>query len=120
MFKILLYLLVISFVLSSPSFANIEINNQEIVDDLIVIQNEIDTISSAIMSCMDSGKQHKECMCDNKEKLVNFAKTAQALFDEHPELKGLDLIHYRNQDGTINNQSLLGIKKQASMELSCD
>lgn len=98
----------ISFVLSSSCFANVEIKDQETVDDLIIIQNEIDSISSAIMSCMDSGKQHKECMCDNEAKFVNFAKTVQALFEEHPELEGRDLIHYRNQDGTINNQSLFG------------
>lgn len=120
MFRIIALTLALTAMLCSMSLANVEINDQAIVDDLTVVQNEIDSLSAAIMSCMDTGKQHQECMCDNEEKLVQFSKTVQVLFEKHPELTKHDLIHYRAQDGAINNQSLVGIKKQANMELSCD
>jgi hypothetical protein len=46
--------------------------------------------------------------------------TVNSIFDKHPILGRYDLIHYRTPDGMINNQSLLGIKKQAEMVLRCD
>lgn len=120
MLKTLLFFFVISVVLSSPCFANVEIKDQAIVNDLIVLQMEMDVISSAIMSCMDSGSSHKDCMCQNKSKFNQFTTTVNSVFKKHPSLSKYDLIHYRTSDGMINNQSLLGIKKQAEMALPCD
>ena len=120
MFRIFVFIVFFTALLSSTSQANVEIIDQAIVDDLIVVQKKIDSISDAIKNCMNSGKQHQKCMCDNEEKFSQFSKTVRMLFDKHPELKNHDLVHYKNPDGTINNQSLLGIKRQANMELSCN
>ena len=120
MFKIAVFALTLTVLFHSTSQANVEIKDQAIVVDLVTVQNEIDSISSSIMSCMDSGKEHKDCMCDNEIKFINFKKTVKVLFEKHPDLNQHDLIHYRTPDGMINNQSLVGIKKQANVNFSCE
>jgi hypothetical protein len=108
--------------LFTPAFAragNLEIRDPAVVADLAEVQNEIEAISSAVMSCIDSGREHQECMCDNRGKFVHFSRTVATLFADHPQLEGRDLVHFKGKDGTLVNQSLEGIKRQAGMKLSC-
>ena len=110
----------IIFHCSSSLAGNVEIIDQNIVNDLTAVQKEVDSISARIMSCMDAGKQHKECICQSEAKFSQFSKMVKALFERYPELEDYDLIHYRTPDGAINNQSLIGITRQASMQLTCE
>jgi len=99
---------------------NLEITDSQTVAGLKEIQNQIDSISSAVMGCMESGGEHKKCMCRNREMFSRFNVTVNAFFKEHPELKGQDLVNFRIQDGTIINQSLVGIRKQARLKVECE
>jgi hypothetical protein len=104
----------------SLASGNLEIKAPLMVSDLVKVSHEIDSLSSAIMSCIDSGKEHKDCMCANKQLFAHFTDTVNTLFKTYPQLEGQDLINFKNTEGMLINLSLEGIKKQAGTELSCD
>jgi len=97
----------------------VNIANPNQVLELVIIEKKLDTVSSAIMACMDSGKEHKSCLCEQKEKIIQFNTSVKKLFVNHPELEKYDLVRFKNQDGIMNNLSLKGIRKQASIEPQC-
>ena len=104
----------------SLAVGNLEITDGKTVAELMEIQNLIDSISSAITECMESGSEHNECMCRSRRIFSRFTVTVHAFFTKHPELEGQDLVNFRTHDGTIINQSLLGIRKQSQLKLECE
>lgn len=97
----------------------VEITNPEAVFSLVEVQEEIDFISSAVMGCIDTGREHRDCMCESKAMFSHFSGTVNDLFAKCPELEGHDLITYKAPDGMQVTQSLVGIKKQAEIKLVC-
>ena len=97
----------------------VDITNPNQVLELVTIEEKLDTVSTAIMACMDSGKEHKPCLCEHKEKIIQFNASAKNLFVNHPELEKYDLVRFKTQDGTLINLSLKGIRKQASIDPQC-
>jgi hypothetical protein len=98
----------------------LEVEDRAMVSRLVVVQDEIDAVSSAVMGCMDSGRTHKECMCENRELFIRFTGTVNALFVQYPDLRNHDLVMFKNQQGQHVTQSMEGIQKQANMNLSCN
>ena len=97
----------------------VEITNPNQVLELVIIEEKLDTVSTAIMVCMDSGKTHKPCLCEHKEKIIQFNASAKNFFVDRPELEKYDLVRFKTQDGTIINSSLISIRKQASIDPQC-
>lgn len=112
-----LCLLLISHVTWSDD--DIDITDADQVSALLAVQEKIDSLSSNVMKCMDSGKEHKACMCDNKALINDFNEKVNTLFELHPELEKLDLIRLKTTDGTPLAQSLSGIKIQANTAPDC-
>ncbi len=115
-------MILLCIVFSNVSLAagNLEITDPAKVYQLMEIQNQIDAVSSAVMSCMDTGREHGECMCRNKHMFIAFSKAVSSFFKEYPDLKEQDLIHFRTPSGGIVNQSLGGIRRQADLDIECD
>ena len=86
---------------------------------LVAIQERLDSVSDAVMGCMDSGGEHKACLCEHKELIVQFNTSVKNLFLNHPDLEEFDLVRFKSSDGTRVAQSLKGIRKQASSDPSC-
>jgi len=84
------------------------------------VQDKLDLVSTAIMGCMDSGEKYKACLCKHKELIIQFNTSVDKLFTNHPVLGTLDIVRFKATDGTWISQSLVGIKKQASAEQSCN
>ena len=89
------------------------------VSELRALQEIIDSVSTAIMECMDSGREHKACMCKHSALVIQFNTSVNNLFLNQPGLEELDIVRFRASDGTWVSQSLEGIRKQASVELLC-
>ena len=117
-----LFLLFLLFIIPNMSIAagNMEIEDSDTIAELSEIQEQIDSISSAVTGCMESGGKHKQCICQNREMFSRFSFTVNAFFKEHPELEDQDLVNFKTPDGTLVNQSLVGIRKQANMKLECE
>jgi hypothetical protein len=90
------------------------------IADLNILQIELDSVTGAIMGCMDAGMDHLACMCRHKEMIARFNSTANQIFLNHPELDQYDLVRFRSSDGQNIAQSLNGIRNQASIDASCD
>ena len=97
----------------------IDITDPDQVSALLAVQEKIDSLSSSVMKCMDSGKGHKVCMCDNEALINDFNTTVNKLFELHPELGKLDIVRLKTSDGTSLAQSLSGIKTQANTAPDC-
>ena len=74
----------------------------------------MDNVSSEIMSCIDSGKEHSVCMCQSKAIIVQFNNSVKALIEKNKDIEKLDLVRFKSTDGTWVTQSLKGLLKQAS------
>ena len=98
----------------------VDISDPAQVTELHKVQDKLDSVSTAIMSCMDTGEEHKTCLCKNEELIVQFNSIVEKLFSNQPELDALDIVSFKATDGTWVSQSLVGIKKQASKELLCN
>lgn len=98
---------------------NFEVSDPQQVDSLQSIQTQIDLLGTAVMTCLDTGKTHNTCLCENAERIQAFNLSVTTLFQKHPEFKALDLVSYQSPEGMSVTQSLHGIKRQAGMVLSC-
>lgn len=90
------------------------------VSELHNLQDKLDSVSTAIMGCMDAGGAHKTCMCKHKEQIVQFNTIVSDLFSNHPGFEQLDIVRFRIPGGQWVSQSLKGIRKQAGVEPSCN
>ena len=110
------------FLMASPSFAavNLDITDQNMVADLVELDEIISSISSGVMGCIESGKEHKPCMCENRDLFAQFSKAANKFFKKYPQLEGQDLVNFKNPEGILVNLSLETAKRQADMEISCN
>ncbi len=114
-------IMLLAFVISSVRADDgADITDPGQVAGLSNLQDQIDSISTAIMSCMDSGKDHKTCMCQHNDMIAEFNASVGRLFSNHPELKKFDLVRFRAPDGMWVSQSLEGIKRQAESEQVCE
>lgn len=106
----------------APVFAagNLDITEPEMVAELVELDALISSISDGVMGCMDSGKEHKLCMCENRDLFARFSAAADSFFEKHPQLDGQDLVNFKNPEGVLVNLSLETAKRQADMKLSCE
>lgn len=70
--KRLFIIFLLSFINIAWSDDGIDITDPNIVSALLEVQEKIDSISSSVMKCMDSGKDHNTCMCDNEALILDF------------------------------------------------
>ena len=101
---------------SAPS---VDITDPAQASALVAIQNKIDRISSAVMACIDSGKAHPDCMCQNQSSIVEFNASVTALFMAYPNLAMLDLVQFQAANGLWVTHSLSSIQRQANSPLTC-
>ncbi|MBT5498545.1 MAG: hypothetical protein HOK54_22640 [Alphaproteobacteria bacterium] len=110
--------LVFSYVLltTNMSFATGEwlIEDPGSVTQLISIQQSLDNVSSSIMLCIDSGKDHSSCLCEGKEAITQFNTRVNTLLSENQNLAEHDLVRFKSNDGFWVTQSIQGLLKQAS------
>lgn len=114
--------------LSVPAFAegtvtfgnNLDITDPKMVADLAELDAIISSISIEVMACIDSGKEHKPCMCENRELFAEFSEVVNKFFKKYPQLDGQDLVNFKNNEGALANLSLETAKRQAEMKLSCE
>lgn len=111
------------FLITASSFLwaseEVLIEDSSVVSRLNTIQENLDNVSTAVMSCIESGKEHSACMCQNKTLIIQFNTSVKTLFEEFTDLEKLDLIRFKATDGDWVTQSLKGILKQANTELTC-
>jgi hypothetical protein len=117
--KPLLIVLMASALNVAWSDEGVDIIDPDQVEGLDGIQEQIDAISTAVMQCMDAGKSHQDCLCESAALMLDFNTSVKNFFLNHPGLEKLDIVRFKASDGSWVSQSLSGIRKQASAELSC-
>jgi hypothetical protein len=118
--KIGLILVWMLFSVSAFADGNLDITDSKMVADLVELDEIISAISSGVMGCMDTGKEHKPCMCESRELFAQFSDSANKFFMIYPQLHGQDLVNFKDPEGVLINLSLETVKRQAEMELACD
>ena len=108
------------FSVSAFAEGNLDITDPKMIADLVELDSIISSISSGVTGCMESGKEHKTCMCENRELFARFSDAATTFFNKYPQLDGQDLVNFKNPEGVLVNLSLETAKRQAAMKLSCD
>jgi hypothetical protein len=114
-----LFVLLIVMSCNAYSDEGVDIVDDVQINALLAIQKQIDAISAGVMSCMDKGNTHAQCLCENESRFQEFNHLVDDLFTEFPELANYDIVRFEAPDGMLINQSLEGIQRQADMELSC-
>jgi hypothetical protein len=115
-----LFVLLLFVSCNAYSDEGIDIVDNAQINALLAIQEQIDAISAGVMSCMDKGNTHAQCLCENESRFQEFNHLVDDLFSDFPELAYHDIVRFKAPDGMLINQSLEGIQAQADMELSCD
>ena len=115
------YLVLLLIAMASPAWAEgaIDVADPVLVSELNRLQDQVDTVSTAIMGCMETGREHQACMCEHRGKITQFNATVHGLMSRHPTLATLDLVQFRAADGVSVAQSLNAIRAQAASEPSC-
>jgi hypothetical protein len=116
------FVLLLVLICSTPVFAadNLDVTDPEMVAGLVELDGIIGALSAGVMGCMDSGKKHKLCMCENRDLFARFSGAADSFFKKYPQLDGQDLVNFKNPEGVLVNLSLETAKRQADMKLSCE
>ena len=112
---VFIYILTFSGFVSANEEVLIE--NSKQVAQLNTIQSHLDKVSSAVMSCIDLGKEHSVCLCQNKEIIIQFNTNVKKLIEENKELQKYDLVRFKSTDGTWVTQSLHG-KGKADLQIT--
>jgi hypothetical protein len=115
-----LFVLLLFVSCNAYSDEGIDIVDNAQINALLAIQEQIDAISAGVMSCMDSGKTHPACLCENETRFMKFTQLVENLFRDFPELANHDIVTFKAPDGMYINQSLEGIRNQANVEFTCD
>jgi hypothetical protein len=115
-------LTILILLVTFPAFGagNLDITDSKMVADLVELDSIISSISTGVMGCMDSGSEHKPCMCENRALFAQFSEAANRFFNKYPELHDQDLVNFSNPEGVLVNLSLETAKRQADMKLSCE
>ncbi len=115
--------LVIFFLATLAQFAwsddGVDITGPSEVTALTGIQEKIDIISTVVTDCVNSGKDHGDCLCENEALILSFNQAVKQLFVTFPHLKTLDIVRFKTSTGEVVSQSLAGIEKQSEMKLTC-
>ena len=96
-----------------------EITNPAQISALTAIQKRLDNLSNLIMTCIDMGTAHTECLCNNEALISEFNTAVKELFSDHPTLAGMDMVRFKMPDGIWVSQSLFGIRKQTQTKQNC-
>ena len=86
----------------------VDITNPTQVLELVKIQERLDSVSTAVMGCMDSGREHNACLCQYKELIIQFNRSVNNLFPNHPSLEKYIL-------SDLNPQMALGLHKASKV-----
>ena len=115
--SIIIFLLIVtSFVRADEG---IDITDSSQIALLNNLQEELDSVTEAVMACINDGEVHKDCLCKHKDLILKFNASVQALFSSQPDFEKLDLVRFKSPDGMSVTQSLKSIRMQADMELPC-
>ena len=90
------------------------IKDPALVAQLSKIQMNLDETSTAVVACLEAGKNHSVCMCESKETIIKFNTSVKSLIEKNKDLGNLDLIRFKSTEGIWVIQSLKGLLKQAS------
>lgn len=98
----------------------VDITDQKQISALDLVQTRLDSVSTAMMGCMDTGYSHPACLCKYQNLIIQFNSSVKDLFLNHPDLEQLDLVRFKSSNGIWVSQSLKGMKKQAETTTSCE
>jgi len=84
------------------------------------VHTSLMNVAKKISSCSDSGKKHSVCLCENKEELSKFNKTAIAALEKHPRWLRYKSIKFKKPNGVGVIIRPSSLKKQARMEAKCN
>lgn len=112
-------ILLIGFADMGLANGSIDITNPSQVNALYQLQENLDSVSTVIMQCIDSGETHHACMCKHRELIIQFNTFVDNLFSNHPDLNQYDLVTSKSPNGVYLSQSLESIRKQAGTVPSC-
>ncbi len=110
----LVYLIALSNLLWADEETLIE--DPTLVSQLNLIQINLDKVSSTIMNCMDTGKEHPACMCQSRDIIIQFNNSVNLLIQNNKAIENLDLVRFKSTDGIWVTQSLNGLLTQANAE----
>lgn len=99
---------------------SVDITDPAQISGLLAIQDNLDAVSAAIMTCMDRGGKHAACVCEHRELVSRFNASVRDISENHPDLEEYDLVRFRSPEGVWVSQSLKGLRKQAATPLSCE
>ena len=113
----------IMILVSTLLFTNIAIANEEqliedpkMVAELNVIQISLDNVFTSVMACIESGGEHTNCLCQNKDVITKFNDSVYSFFERNDHMKNAGLVRFKAEDGNWVTQSLQGILKQANSD----
>ncbi len=66
----------------------VDITNPVQVSELLDLHEKLDSVSNAIMGCMDSGEEHAACICKHKELIIQFNNSVNRIIFESSRFGG--------------------------------
>ena len=99
--KHLLLLTFMAAVVPTGTAEAIDITDPAQVASLRAVQQNLDTVTDAVMRCIDAGRPHAACLCEHEKLVTQFNDSVATLISRHPELSQVDLVHFNSKRPAI-------------------
>ena len=95
------------------------LKNHEEITSAIDINNRLNEITERITSCVNGGKSHEQCLCENKKKIVALKILIKSTLRKYPDWLDKGWLSIRDSNGKIVYINSKVLQKQARMRLQC-
>jgi hypothetical protein len=115
------FIIVLSLLLSPVLHAqDLHLSNATEIQAALEMNKSLKRVAKKVTSCIQSGKEHLECMCSNHNEIVKFNDLVKSTFHKYPLWVNVRTLNFPTSDVpnvVINPSTLLA---QANQILGCE
>ena len=98
----------------------VSLTKQDEIADAIQISNGLVNIPKQISLCMNAGKSHEACLCENKKRVTEQKQLIKSALKKYPNWLQLGWFKFRDNNGKTRYRNVKGLQRQLQMPLRCN
>jgi len=113
--------IIFSIILSPVILAqDLYLSNEAELQVALAMNKALKVVSKSVTACIQSGKEHSVCLCNNRNEITNFNRIVKSAFHKYPYWLKVRTLNFSVADFpnvVINPSALLA---EANKKLDCD
>jgi len=115
------FIIILSFLLSPLLHAqDLHLSNATEIQAALKMNKSLKVVAKKVTFCIQSGKEHLECMCSNRKEISKFNGLVKSTLEKYPSWEKARTLNFPTSDVpnvVINPSALLA---QANQVLDCE